>query len=68
MEYEHVHCTRRCAATGRELRPGEAFYSVLTDEAAKLVRQDYSAEAWTGPPADLDRHSRKLPPDTEKTS
>jgi len=51
MEYEHVHCTRRCAATGRELRPGEAFYSVLTDEAAKLVRQDYSTEAWTGPPA-----------------
>jgi hypothetical protein len=50
MEYEGVRCTRRCAATGRELRPGETFYSVLVAEGANLVRHDYSAEAWPGPP------------------
>ena len=50
MEYEQVRCTRRCAATGRELRPGETVYSVLVTEGANLVRQDYSPEGWPGPP------------------
>lgn len=50
MEYDHVRCTRHCATTGRELQPGETFYSTLTAEGAKLVRRDYSAEAWQGPP------------------
>src|SRR5437660_970710 len=42
---------RRCAATGRELRPGERLVSVLLDEAGRLVRRDYAADAWPGPPA-----------------
>lgn len=50
MEYDHVRCTRHCATTGRELQPGELFYSTLTAEGSKLVRHDYSAEAWQGPP------------------
>jgi hypothetical protein len=50
MEYDRAHCTRRCAATGRELRPGETFYSVLLAEGTNLVRHDYSAEAWQGAP------------------
>jgi hypothetical protein len=50
MEYERAHCTRRCAATGRDLRPGETIYSVLVAEGANLVRHDYSSEAWKGPP------------------
>ncbi|HZZ29904.1 MAG TPA: hypothetical protein VFE46_18045 [Pirellulales bacterium] len=50
MEYETARCTRRCVTTGRELRPGEVFYSVLLAEGSKLVRQDYSAEAWQGAP------------------
>ena len=40
---------RQCAATGRELRPGERFYSVLLDEAGQFVRKDYAADAWPGP-------------------
>ena len=36
--------------SGRELQPGETFYSVLTAEGSKLVRHDYSAGAWSGPP------------------
>ncbi|HEY8505864.1 MAG TPA: hypothetical protein VIL46_14865, partial [Gemmataceae bacterium] len=42
--------TRRCSASGRELQPGEKFYSVLHDEGGRLVRRDYAAEAWPGPP------------------
>ena len=41
---------RMCAATGRELRPGEKVFSVLRDEAGQFVRTDYAADAWPGPP------------------
>lgn len=49
-EYQIQENTRRCAVTGRELRPGERFYSVLSDENGKFQRRDYSSEAWQGPP------------------
>jgi len=49
-EYEIQRFTRHCAVTGRELAPSEEFYSVLTAEGAELVRRDYSAAAWQGPP------------------
>ena len=42
---------RQCASTGRELSAGEAFYSVLLDQAGQFVRKDYSVAAWSGPPA-----------------
>ena len=50
MDYEVQRCTRHCAKTGRELQPGEVFYSTLLAEGAQVVRHDYSAEAWEGPP------------------
>ncbi len=40
---------RVCAATGRELIPGERVYGVLFEEAGKFVRKDYAADAWCGP-------------------
>jgi hypothetical protein len=49
-EYQIQPNTRRCAISGRELRPGEKFYSVLREEDGKFVRLDYSSEAWQGPP------------------
>jgi hypothetical protein len=49
-EYQIQANTRRCAASGRELRPGEKFYSVLLEEGAGFVRKDYGSEAWQGPP------------------
>jgi hypothetical protein len=49
-EYQIQPNTRRCAVTGEELRPGAKFYSVLLDQGGQFVRQDYSSEAWTGPP------------------
>jgi hypothetical protein len=50
IDYEIQRCTRRCAATDRELKDGEVCYSVLVPEGAAVVRRDYSAEAWPGPP------------------
>ncbi|MCC9605309.1 hypothetical protein LOC68_23605 [Blastopirellula sp. JC732] len=50
MDFDVQRCTRRCAATDRELLPGETIYSVLVRDGAEVVRQDYSAEAWQGAP------------------
>jgi hypothetical protein len=50
-DYQIQSNTRRCAATGRELRAGEKYYTVLLDEAGRFVRHDYAPEAWQGAPA-----------------
>ena len=42
--------TRRCAATGRELLPGEAFMASLTLTPDGYCRADYAESAWPGPP------------------
>lgn len=52
MDFDVQGCTRHCAATGREFAPGEEFYSALMPQGAEVVRQDYSVDAWQGPPAD----------------
>jgi len=52
IDYQIQANTRRCAVTGRELRPGEKVYSVLIDEAGKFIRKDFSGEAWQGPPSE----------------
>ncbi|MEQ8849833.1 hypothetical protein [Botrimarina sp.] len=49
IDYSVRRATQHCAATGRELQPGEAIVSVLHDEAGEVVRRDYSAAAWDGP-------------------
>ncbi|MEE8450371.1 MAG: hypothetical protein V3R99_00600 [Thermoguttaceae bacterium] len=50
MDYEVQRCTRHCETSGRDLVPGESFYSVLVAEGAELRRYDYSLEVWQGPP------------------
>src|SRR5262245_15777999 len=49
-EYQIQPNSRRCAVTGRELRPGEKFFTALLEEGGQFLRQDYSSEAWQGPP------------------
>jgi hypothetical protein len=49
-DYQIQPNTRRCAVTGRELRPGEKYYTVLLEQGSKFERRDYSTEAWQGPP------------------
>ena len=50
LDFDVQRCTRRCHATDRELRPGESFYSVLVPQGGQVVRHDYAAAAWQGPP------------------
>src|SRR5262245_26427783 len=49
-DYQIQSSTRRCTLTGRELKPGERYYSVLLDQGTTFARKDYSQEAWQGPP------------------
>ncbi len=49
-DYQIQPPTRRCAVTGQELTPGARYFSVLLEQQGKLVRQDFSADAWQGPP------------------
>jgi hypothetical protein len=49
-DYEIQGPTRVCAASGRELKPGDRFHGVLFEEGGTLVRRDYAADAWPGPP------------------
>jgi hypothetical protein len=50
LDYDIQRCSRRCAALGRDLKDGETCYSVLIPDGPNIVRLDYSAEAWQGPP------------------
>ena len=50
MDYQVHRCTRHCAASGRKSKPGETFYSTLVVQGADVIRQDYAADAWSGPP------------------
>jgi hypothetical protein len=50
MDYEVGRTTRHCTATGREIQPGETFYSTLIVQGADVLRQDYSSDGWLGPP------------------
>lgn len=50
LDFEVHRSSRRCAASDRELKPGELFYSVLVPQGGTVTRLDYSREAWTGPP------------------
>ncbi|MEX0937671.1 MAG: hypothetical protein WDZ59_07400 [Pirellulales bacterium] len=50
MDFEVQRCTRHCAATGRAFEPGEMFYSALLSEGKNVVRHDYGADSWNGPP------------------
>jgi len=50
LDYQIQPNTRRCSVTGRELKPGEPVYSILTEKDGKFVRQDFAPEMWQGPP------------------
>lgn len=49
-DYDIQGPTRVCAATGRELKPGDRFFAMLNESAGKLVRSDFAADAWPGAP------------------
>ena len=49
-DYDIVHQTGVCAATQRQLEPGEEFYAVLFETADGFERRDYSVAAWQSRP------------------
>ncbi len=51
-DYQIQSSAYRCAKSGRELQPGEKFFSVVYDRGSEFVREDVSQEAWQGPPPD----------------
>ena len=53
MDYQIEVNTRRCAASGKELQPGDKVFSVLVERDGKLERLDYSSERWQGPPSGI---------------
>src|SRR6516164_7986481 len=50
MEYQIQTNSRRCAASGRDLLPGERYYSILVEEEGALIRKDFSENSWQGAP------------------
>lgn len=50
MDYQIQPPSRRCAATGRELKPGDRFFTALLRDADRFERQDFAAESWPGRP------------------
>ncbi len=50
MEYRIQPHTRHCVVTGRELKPGERYFTALVEENSQFIRKDYSSDAWQGPP------------------
>jgi hypothetical protein len=44
--YDIERASNRCAATGRELKPGDPFVTALIDDGQNLLRADYCLDAW----------------------
>ena len=67
MDYQLQPITRTCSVTGRELKPGEKFFTALFDQRPGFVRKDYAADAWPGPPEGaIAFWSGKIPAKEEK--
>jgi hypothetical protein len=66
-DYDLQAPSRVCAATGRELKPGDRFFAVLTEGEGKLVRADYAADAWPGAPKEAVAYwAGKVPAEGQK--
>jgi hypothetical protein len=50
LDFELHRCTRQCCETEAILQPGDEFYSALVVQGAQVIRRDYAAAAWKGPP------------------
>jgi hypothetical protein len=50
MEFNIRPIAKACARTGKLFQPGETCWSALIEKDGRLVREDYSTDAWQGPP------------------
>lgn len=42
--------SRKCSLTGRDIGPGEVYFSSLVETPTGIQRHDFARDAWTGPP------------------
>ncbi len=49
-DYKISRSLRRCARLDRPFKPGEVYWTVVTEDNDELKREDFAAEAWQGPP------------------
>ncbi len=52
QDYPTTRRSRACHASGSLLRPGEDYVSALVNQGNQLIRMDFAASAWKGPPKD----------------
>ncbi len=67
LDFDIQKFTRRCAKSDRPLGPGETFYSALVARGADVVRLDYAADQWSGPPEDVIAWWQARVPDPQET-
>jgi len=65
-QWEVAKCGGVCAITGRELAEGEEHWAVLFEEGESFRREDYSLDAWDGPPSGAFCYFRTRVPIREK--
>ncbi len=65
-DYKIARSSRRCTKLDRPLKPGEWFWTVVIEAGDELVRQDVSAEAWTGPPEGSLAHWKNRMPSSDQ--
>ncbi|MEJ7595611.1 MAG: hypothetical protein WKF77_29225 [Planctomycetaceae bacterium] len=58
MEFNIRPAAKCCAKTGQPFRPGDVCWSMLIEKDGQMVRQDFSSEAWAGPPPEAIGHWR----------
>ena len=68
MDFSFRPVAKSCAKSGRAFRPGDTCWSVLVEKDGQLVRQDFSSEEWSGPPADAIGHWRCMVPESAESN
>ena len=69
MDFNVRPVGKLCAASGQELPSGRPCWSVLIERDGQIVRQDYSEDAWGGPPDGVIGYWKSVVPDrTSATS
>src|SRR5262245_28555434 len=64
-EFEVARPGGRCHVSGRQIEPGEDFYTVLLETPQGFERRDYSNENWQGPPEGAFCHFKTRLPNRE---
>jgi hypothetical protein len=59
--------TGQCSVSGRGLKPGEVFFSVLAEKNSKFERLDFAAENWVEPEQCFAWWKTAVPQNVQKT-